>query len=212
MQENVRRSSRKLANGQSIKSPVSRSQVVPVEEPMRRKYSAQANVNSVHTMAQQSSLNVTSAIPKQLKKAGANQGIQTIQVNFITLFEEIQHDLAGFNLLVGNVNQAIHNFFRLVVDPLCLQLTDNFNDRYVPASIFLQAVKVVVIKLCNSVLSLIQMDPDKGNSEFPSMNLSNANKACIIELTGLTNKEACQLFVELFYARLKTEAYYTRLA
>ena len=163
-------------------------------------------------MAQQSSLNVTSAIPKQLKKAGANQGIQTIQVNFITLFEEIQHDLAGFNLLVGNVNQAIHNFFRLVVDPLCLQLTDNFNDRYVPASIFLQAVKVVVIKLCNSVLSLIQMDPDKGNSEFPSMNLSNANKACIIELTGLTNKEACQLFVELFYARLKTEAYYTRLA
>ena len=76
----------------------------------------------------------------------------------------------------------------------------------------MQAVKVVVIKLCNSVLSLIQMDPDKGNSEFPSMNLSNANKACIIELTGLTNKEACQLFVELFYARLKTEAYYTRLA
>ena len=56
------------------------------------------------------------------------------------------------------------------------------------------------------------MDPDKSNSEFMSMDLSNANKSCIIELTGLTNKEACQLFVELFYSRVKTESYYTQLA
>ena len=72
----------------------------------------------------------------------------------------------------------------------------------------MQAVKVVVIKLCNSVLSLIQMEPDSRNSEFLSMELSLANKNSAIQLAGLTNKEACQLFVELFYARVKTEAYY----
>ena len=69
-----------------------------------------------------------------------------------------------------------------------------------------------MIKLCNSVLSLIQMESDTRNSEFLSMDLSTANKSCAIELTGLTNKEACQLFVELYYARIKTEAYYLQLA
>ena len=40
------------------------------------------------------------------------------------------------------------------------------------------------------------------------MNLSSANKASAIQLSGLTIKDTCQLFVELFYARLKTETYY----
>ena len=44
------------------------------------------------------------------------------------------------------------------------------------------------------------------------MDLSLANKNSAIQLAGLTNKEACQLFVELFYARIKTEAYYIQLA
>ena len=178
----------------------------------QRKNSAKASTQSVHTMAQQSSLSVTSAIPRQDLKSKHNYGIQSIQVNFVALLECIGHDLEGFNLMIGNVNQAIHNFFRLVVDPLCNQLAVNFTARYAPAHIMMQAVKVVVIKLCNSVLSLVQMEPESRNNEFASMNLSLANKSSVIELTGLTNKEACQLFVELFYARIKTEAYYIQLA
>ena len=44
------------------------------------------------------------------------------------------------------------------------------------------------------------------------MNLSPTDKASALQLSGLTVKDACQLFVELFYARVKTEAYFVLFA
>ena len=74
------------------------------------------------------------------------------------LLEDAGNDMGTYNVLLGNVNQSIVNFFKLVVDPLADSIQRNFTKRFLSAHIFMQAVKVVVIKLCNSVLALLQLD------------------------------------------------------
>ena len=79
---------------------------------------------------------------------------------------------------------------------------------------FLETIKLISIRHANSVLQMLQERlpnlTDRFYGLFPD--LSDANKACSLSLSSISDQEACALLNEMLFTRLKAEQYYQQMS
>ena len=109
--------------------------------------------------------------------------------------------------------QSVHDFYKTVAEPLLAQLLKGKVSLTV-ATTFLESVKQVSIKHCNSLLVMLQLRPPRPDDRFYGLypELSLTNKECTLRLASLSDSDACSLMNEMLFARLKAERYYQQLA
>ena len=78
---------------------------------------------------------------------------------------------------------------------------------------FLTCVKNLVLKICNTQLTMFLEKPSKPSDKFHVMaeSLQEAEKTCSVALASLSDPEICMLLNEMLFVRLKSEDYFQQL-